>query len=71
MRLDEREVELDVERAVEVVGQDVDGDVADHVAELGIRQAVLARRLDVAVADAALRADDRLGEREDRRRLGV
>ena len=69
--LDDGEVDLDVERPVEVVGQDVDGHVADHVAELGVAQPGGASGSDVGVADAAPGRHDRLGEGEDRRRLGV
>ena len=71
VRLDDGEVDVDVERAVEVVGEDVDRHVPDHVAELGVAEAGVACRLDVGVADAALRADDGLGEGEDRRCVAV
>jgi hypothetical protein len=43
VRLDHGEVDVDVERPVEVVREDVDDDVADDVAQLRVRQPGLSR----------------------------
>jgi len=45
----DREVDVDLEGAVEVVGQHVHGDVADDVAELSIAEPGAVGGVDVAV----------------------
>src|SRR6266496_701526 len=46
-RLDDREVDIDGERTVEQVRQDVDRDVADDVAQFGIGETRRTRGVDV------------------------
>jgi hypothetical protein len=70
-RLDDREIDRHPEGPVEQVGEDVHRDVSHDVTELGVGEARRARCLEVAVADIARRAQDGLGEGEDRRRFGI
>ena len=63
----DREVDVDLEGAVEVVGQHVHGDVADDVAELSIGEPGAVGGVDVAVADATVGLHDGVGERQHSR----
>ena len=64
MRFDNREIDIDRERAVEVVRQHADCDVTDDLHQPGIAQSGRPRRVEVAVVHTTVGAQDGLGERQ-------
>ncbi len=70
-RLEEWEVHFGFGHAVEVIGEDIQGDVGDNLHDLRVGEAGFAQRLEVVVTDLAALQDDGLGEAQHRLRLRV